>query len=396
MEAPISALDKAPTELSVTDVYDIAALVGQEFERIIDAFGCDAIAKLLPKVVRVLEILEELVSRDRSNPELEELRLELGRLRLERSERIEKERKHQQELVLVEDVWRGEAQDLLSQIAQLQKENKQLMMNLSHKDTHLTEEEILKQEAGMSERERLVMKKLKEVVDKQRDEIRAKDRELTLRNEDIEALQLQQNRLMRINHELRHKMTVIDAQGKGLIEQKVELQATLQTKEQEMGNMLLEIGKLKEKFQGHPTENGEQQGEMENMGEQELQSDRMLEMNEQNRPRFTLQELRDVLHERNELKAKVFLLQEEMAYYRSEDQEENTYTDPPPSTQPKAAAQPKATTQPESGIRRLFNLFSRDKRTESHLRTQGSAGTWGISEQEGIVTEQALEALQHL
>lgn len=35
-----------------------------------------------------------------------------------------------------------------------------------------------------------------------------------------------------------------------------------------------------------------------------------------NRPRFTLQELRDVLHERNELKAKVFLLQEELAYYK--------------------------------------------------------------------------------
>lgn len=34
------------------------------------------------------------------------------------------------------------------------------------------------------------------------------------------------------------------------------------------------------------------------------------------RPRFTLQELRDVLHERNELKAKVFLLQEELAYYK--------------------------------------------------------------------------------
>lgn len=35
-----------------------------------------------------------------------------------------------------------------------------------------------------------------------------------------------------------------------------------------------------------------------------------------NRPRFTLQELRDVLHERNELKSKVFLLQEELAYYK--------------------------------------------------------------------------------
>ncbi len=41
---------------------------------------------------------------------------------------------------------------------------------------------------GMTERERLVMKKLKEVVDRQRDEIRAKDRELTLKNEDIEAV----------------------------------------------------------------------------------------------------------------------------------------------------------------------------------------------------------------
>lgn len=40
----------------------------------------------------------------------------------------------------------------------------------------------------MTERERQVMKKLKEVVDKQRDEIRAKDRELTLKNEDVEAV----------------------------------------------------------------------------------------------------------------------------------------------------------------------------------------------------------------
>ena len=34
------------------------------------------------------------------------------------------------------------------------------------------------------------MKKLKEVVDKQRDEIRARDRELTLKSEDVEAVRL--------------------------------------------------------------------------------------------------------------------------------------------------------------------------------------------------------------
>lgn len=89
-----SALEKNVAELTVMDVYDIASLVGHEFERVIDQHGCEAIARLMPKVVRVLEILEVLVSRHHVAPELDELRLELDRLRLERVDRIEKERKH--------------------------------------------------------------------------------------------------------------------------------------------------------------------------------------------------------------------------------------------------------------------------------------------------------------
>lgn len=92
---PPSALEKNVAELTVMDVYDIASLVGQEFERVIDQHGCEAIARLMPKVVRVLEILEVLVSRNHITPEMDELRLELDRLRLERADRIEKERKHQ-------------------------------------------------------------------------------------------------------------------------------------------------------------------------------------------------------------------------------------------------------------------------------------------------------------
>lgn len=41
---------------------------------------------------------------------------------------------------------------------------------------------------GVSEKEQQMMKKLKNLVDKQRDEIRAKDHELTVRNDDIEAV----------------------------------------------------------------------------------------------------------------------------------------------------------------------------------------------------------------
>ncbi|XP_028828622.1 RILP-like protein 1 isoform X2 [Denticeps clupeoides] len=405
-----SALEKNVADLTVMDVYDIAAVVGQEFERMIDQYGCEALSRLMPKVVRVLEILEVLVSRSSISPETEELRLELDKLRLERMDRMEKERKHKKELELVEDVWRGEAQDLLSQIAQLQEENKNLLSNLSIKDCPMTDEDLQRQE-GMSEKERQVMKKLKEIVDKQRDEIRAKDRELTLKNEDIEALQQQQSRLMKINHDLRHKITVVDAQGKALIEQKVELEAYAQARQQELGALRQEVGRLKERLQayasGHEAQEepepppaqqltkavacqgqglcpdlhprGHELGEhlpplvprasarAESGAESEEEEDEAmllwealceedtaaLDLKDPNRPRFTLQELRDVLHERNELKAKVFMLQEEIAYYKSEEQEEEIV---PPSPDPSFLSRPRSRpgTQPESGIKRLI------------------------------------------
>lgn len=47
----------------------------------------------------------------------------------------------------MEDVWRGEAQDLLSQIAQLQEENKSLLTNLSVKEP-LNEEDLQRHEGA--------------------------------------------------------------------------------------------------------------------------------------------------------------------------------------------------------------------------------------------------------
>lgn len=296
----------------------------------------------------------------------------------------------------MEDVWRGEAQDLLSQIAQLQRENQQLLTDLSHKDAGFSEEEFQKQE-GMSERERQVMKKLKEVVDKQRDEIRAKDRELGLKSEDVEALQQQQTRLMKINHDLRHRVAVVEAQGKALIEQKVELEADLQAREQELGGLRAELGRLRGRLRGGPSHNGEEEPEAEPAEEEGIsEAERAaMDLKDPNRPRFTLQELRDVLHERNELKAKVFLLQEELAYYKSEEmEEENQILQPPPVVHPRTSP------QPESGIRRLFSFFSRDKRRLATMQrsphSQESFGQWASAQRDDGYTEQGQEALQHL
>lgn len=43
-------------------------------------------------------------------------------------------------------------------------------------------------DTGMSEKEKRMMQKLQDLVEKQRDAIRAKDHELMLRNEDVEAV----------------------------------------------------------------------------------------------------------------------------------------------------------------------------------------------------------------
>ncbi|XP_074474174.1 RILP-like protein 1 isoform X5 [Sebastes fasciatus] len=414
MEESGSALEKNVADLTVMDVYDIAAVVGQEFERIIDQYGCEALSRLMPKVVRVLEILEVMVSRNSIGPETEELRLELDKLRLERMERMEKDKKHRKELELVEDVWRGEAQDLLTQIAQLQEENKSLLTNMSIKDP-MSEEDLQRHE-GMTERERQVMKKLKEVVDKQRDEIRAKDRDITLKNEDIEALQQQQSRLMKINHDLRHKISVVEAQGKALIEQKVELEAGAQARGQEVGALRQEVVRLRERLQGDlPAQNPEEPpAQPPSPAEEAMCDDDMpavfqyftkealcedetggLDPKDPNRPRFTLQELRDVLHERNELKAKVFMLQEELAYYKSDETDDDLVT-PSSSPSPELRTRSRSSAQPESGIKRLFSFFSRDKQRNLQRSGQFDAGLGSWTGKDEVYTEQAQEALQHM
>lgn len=421
----MSVLDKPAAVLTVVDVYEIAAVLGQEFERMIDKFGCDALVALVPRVVRVLELLEALVSRGATGQEAEDLRRELDRLRQERSDRHEQERKHQKELELLEDVWRGEVQDLLSQITQLQAENKRLLVSLSLKETPVTEEDLQKHEAGMSEKEKQVMKKLQDLVDKQRDDIRAKDHELTLKNEDIEALQLQQHRLIRMNQELLHRIGLMEAQGKTLIQQRAELEAAAQAQHQEAGALRLEVTRLKKELlereievaqiEELPLSNSEisspasplmtsaaaahlpssfkpnsvwvecggdpdflencfecdkslsflrksanREDNKEDGDEEENSTTLLLNGStdeepeeDSDKPRFTLQELRDVLQEKNELKAQVFLLQEELAYYKSDElnTEENTGSivsspSPPPSLP--------VADQRESGIRRLI------------------------------------------
>ncbi|XP_019741357.1 RILP-like protein 1 [Hippocampus comes] len=406
----MSALEKPWSDLTVLDVYDIAAALAQEFERTIERFGCETLAGVVPKVVRVLELLETLVGRRvdaaAGGQEADELRRELLRLRQERNDRTAQERKHHQALEQVEDVWRAEVEDLLSQMSQLQAENKKLLSSRALSRAPVEDQDLAQQDEGMVEKEKQVMTRLNRLVEKQRHEIQAKDHELTLKNDDIEALQMQQHRLIRINQDLRHKLGTMELHSKAAMRQRAELEAAAQARRREMDDLRQElrqlrkerqewelereVAKMEERFPLPPkaspqasdcvmadsvwVECGGDPDDSENIpnflsssahgdgntSQQDADKSVFLpekvpekEEEESEAPHFTLQELRDVLQERNQLKAQVFLLEEELAYYKSEDLEEDVSSFLGASSSSTSPSLP-STDQPESGIRRLI------------------------------------------
>ncbi|XP_037114571.1 RILP-like protein 1 isoform X1 [Syngnathus acus] len=410
----MSALEKTWSDLTVLDVYDIAAALAQEFERTIERFGCEALAGVVPKVVQVLELLETLVSRrgdaGGSGQEADELRRELLRLRQERSDRAAQERKHHQELVQVEDVWKAEVENLLSQLSQLEAENKKLLACRAFSQALVENQDQYLQDEGTVEKEKQVMTRLNKLVEKQRDEIQAKDHELMLKNDDVEALQLQQHRLIRINQDLRHKLGTMEAHGKAAMRQRAELEAAAQARRFEMDALRRELTQLRKERQEWELEREVAKMEEENLlfsstskasphasecvkadsvwvecggdtdslenipnflnssthrrvntSQQDIHKSAFLleevpEEAEAKAPHFTLQELRDVLQERNQLKAQVFLLEEELAYHKSEDLEEDVscLLGASSSSMPPPEVTSTSSDLPDSGIRRLI------------------------------------------
>lgn len=67
-----SCFDRTFATLTVDDVYEIAKLIGTEVEKLIDGFGKDSVVGLVPKIVKVLELLESFASRNHAHKLKEE------------------------------------------------------------------------------------------------------------------------------------------------------------------------------------------------------------------------------------------------------------------------------------------------------------------------------------
>lgn len=77
-------------DVSVVEVYDLASDIGRECEKIIEEFGPNVVAQLIPKVINALEKLEHLASEnERENSILEDLNNKIQCLETEKNEKAE-------------------------------------------------------------------------------------------------------------------------------------------------------------------------------------------------------------------------------------------------------------------------------------------------------------------
>ncbi|NXK23310.1 RILP protein, partial [Arenaria interpres] len=197
-------------------------------------------------------------------------------------------------------LWEAERREraLHGHLARLEEQNRQLLGQLAESQS---------QEDSTARKEREVMLRLKEVVDKQRDELRAQAHEIVCKSRDTEALQEQLHRFMAMNEELRHKVAIVQAQLKSALEKKSDLEAAMQQTQREMSRrsrVTPETQQPDSSLEGVASPMEEPQHQ--DAGRSPAHCC------------FSKEELQEILQERNELKTNLFLVQEELAYYQRE------------------------------------------------------------------------------
>ncbi|XP_078228617.1 rab-interacting lysosomal protein isoform X2 [Callithrix jacchus] len=262
-------------------VYHLAGALGTELQELARRFGPEAAAGLVPLVVRALELLEQAAV----GPTPDSLQVS--------------------------------AQLAERELRRLREENERLCWELR---------------AGPQE-ERALLRQLKEVTDRQRDELRAYNRDLLQRGLETEALQEQLQRLLLVNAELRQKLAAVQTQLRTAQDRETERQqpgggADPPAEERARGQVWgpeHQQGQEPERAtpedsvsaaRGQGSSPGGHSGQV-RIGTAEA-AQPPGRPQEAGQCRISREEFEQILQERNELKATVFLLKEELAYFQRE------------------------------------------------------------------------------
>lgn len=138
----------------------------------------------MPKVVSALELLESLATRnERENTLLNELQLKISQLENDKREKAEYRQKFEKELEAIEEQWRSETKELVSMVAKLQEDNRRLLKD-QNPDNQLSN--------GSTDclHDAVMLQRLKDNLEKQREEIREKEKLIQEKNLDAENVSL--------------------------------------------------------------------------------------------------------------------------------------------------------------------------------------------------------------
>uniref|UniRef100_A0AAR5Q7E7 RH1 domain-containing protein n=1 Tax=Dendroctonus ponderosae TaxID=77166 RepID=A0AAR5Q7E7_DENPD len=330
-------------DITVVDVYDIASVIGKECEKIIDRYGADAVTSLMPKVINALELLESLATRnERENTLLNELQLKVSQLENDKLEKAEYRQKFERELEAIEEQWRSETKELVSMVAKLQEENRKLVKVQNPNNQSPT--------TPPDGNDAEMLQKLKDSLEKHREEIREKEKLIQEKCLDADNLKSQIDRLTTTSKELRRKHKSMQNQVRTLCDERADFLVQLQDQQRDINVLRQRLGLA--------------QKENEDLVMCDIPfpaNKAIYDLDDPNRPRFTTQELKDILHERNELKARVSDLEDELETYRPKKKTETPVDEDAPVQgplpyEPDDAPWKKAS---ESGIRKFFRkIFS--------------------------------------
>lgn len=127
-------------------------------------------------------------------------------------------------------------------------------------------------------------------LEKQRDELKAKDREILENSAELDQLTIQLDRLKNAGRESRKRQKILQMQIRTLCEERADFLAQMQDQHREIVTLKQRLG----------------------IAEKENE-DLICSKEEDDKPRFTTAELKEVLSERNELKHRINDLEEELA-----------------------------------------------------------------------------------
>ncbi|KAG2458915.1 SREC protein, partial [Polypterus senegalus] len=299
--------------LTVDDVYDIAKSIGAEVEKLLDNYGKESVEGLVPKTVKVLELLEHFAARNRAVLEVAGAEHEL--LRAFGNLHAQPPPLPPRKSAAPEDEEAASASSTAAtgnmSWSEIRVRGSVLPTNRMYVSVETVECLALKYSTLQKERE--IMLKLKGIVDKQRDEIRAQGQEIGIKTKEVEALQEQLDRFMKMNSDLRHKQSIAQAQVTSASETKANLEADLEERQKEIARLRK---RLEEEIKKQ--ESGKMEEPRNGKNEIDLTDKMVIDLKDPNRPCFTKQEVKQILIERNELKANLFLVQEELSYYQRE------------------------------------------------------------------------------